>query len=96
MHVEGYAARPKRMFGLEIFWWGFGQWYKWRWHGDHVDLGPLSIYGIERPWLWSPLRIGIKPMRWAYHYWLRTPKVQERNRMTLERLAKQREMRGRP
>ena len=61
------VAKPVHIFGLDFCWWGWGEWHKWRWHGMHIDLGPLSIYGIRRPHLWLPLAWAIKPMRWAYH-----------------------------
>lgn len=54
-----------------VTWWGWSQWYKFRWHGDHIDLGPLSVYGIpaEGPgqWFWRTVSILVKPLRWAYH-----------------------------
>lgn len=48
-------------------WWGFGQIHKWRWNVTHIDLGPISIYGIKHPWVWLPLAWLIKPLRILYH-----------------------------
>jgi hypothetical protein len=52
---------------LDLCWWGWSEWYKWRWHGDHIDLGPLSVYRIRRRWLWWPVLIVIAPLRFAYN-----------------------------
>jgi len=55
-------------FGWEFVWWGFGQWYKWRWHKGHIDLGALSVYGFrENHWFWRIVAIFIKPLRMWYH-----------------------------
>lgn len=61
------VGSKKEACGLEFYWWGWSQKHKWRWHGTHIDLGPLSIYEIKRPWLWLPLVWATWPMRWYYH-----------------------------
>lgn len=66
----------RRLLGLTLVWWGWSQAHKWRWNGTHIDLGPLSIYDIERQWLWRPLAALIWPLRRWYHWryarpWLR-------------------------
>lgn len=54
--------------GLDFVWWGFSQVYKWRWHGDHIDLGMLSVYGFRKNHpFWRFVAMFIKPMRWQYH-----------------------------
>jgi len=68
MEIPVHLGRVRKVAGLEFCWWGPSQWYKWRWHRTHIDLGILSIYGIERPWLWMPLAWAIKPMRVWYHW----------------------------
>jgi len=68
LHVgEVAASKSHKFLGLELCWWGWGQWYKWRWNRTHIDLGPLTLYGIQRPWLWLPLAWAIKPARLLYH-----------------------------
>lgn len=61
----------KKMWSLEFTWWGRNQWYKWRWHRTHIDLGMLSIYDLPQKgpgrWFWRFISILIKPMRWLYH-----------------------------
>lgn len=89
-NLAAYTAKPVRIGNLCFCWYGLRQWYKWRWNVTHVDLGPLSIYGIKRPALWLPLRLAIWPLRQAYGLYVRSPKVQERNRRTLGRSTKQR------
>ena len=61
------------LFGLEFVWWGFSQFHKWRWQITHIDLGPVSIYGITHPWMWMPLAWLIKPLRMWYHWRYATP-----------------------
>ena len=58
-----------QLFGLGFTWWGWNYWFLWRWNGTHIDLGPLTIRGIKRPWLWLPLAWLIKPLRIWYHWW---------------------------
>jgi len=65
--LEVIRTLPLCLLGLEFCWWGWSEWYKWRWHGDHIDLGPLSVYGIKRGWLWWPVLIAIAPLRFAYN-----------------------------
>lgn len=61
----------RRVFNLGYTWWGRSQWHKWRWHGDHIDLGPLSIYNlpVKGPWswFWRTVAMMVKPFRWWYH-----------------------------
>ena len=50
-----------------ISWWGFSQWYKWRWNETHIDLGPISIYKLKQLWFWKIIALIIWPMRFLYH-----------------------------
>ena len=64
-------GKPSKLCGLEYTWWGRSQWYKFRWQGDHIDLGVVSFYelpqnGIGRIF-WVGVSIFIKPLRWWYH-----------------------------
>lgn len=61
------VANIAKFFGLEFCWWGVRQSHKWRWNITHIDLGPISIYGIKRPHLWMPLAWAILPLRIWYH-----------------------------
>ena len=59
------------LFGKEwgiVSWWGWSEAHKWRWHGTHIDLGPLSVYELKRLWLWRLVAILIAPLRWWYHW----------------------------
>ncbi len=65
------VSKSRRVGNLKFTWWGRSQWYKWRWHGTHIDLGMLSIYDLPQKgpgrWFWRVISVLIKPMRWAYH-----------------------------
>jgi len=50
-----------------ISWWGFSQWYKWRWNGTHIDLGPISIYELKKKHIWEVVAFLIWPFRLFYH-----------------------------
>ena len=94
MHLgNAIRAKPHKLFGYELCWWGFSQWYKWRWHGDHIDLGPLSIYNIgpRSRWAWSIVAFLIKPFRYAYHLHINRPKIKKQNQEFLDRLERQRD-----
>jgi hypothetical protein len=60
-------GRQMKLGGLKFVWWGQSQWYKWRWHDTHADLGWLSIYGIQNPKRWFLLKWLMRPMRLYYH-----------------------------
>ena len=65
------------LFGREwgnVSWWGWSEAHKWRWHGTHIDLGPLSVYELKRLWLWRIVAILIAPLRWWYHWRYCTPR----------------------
>lgn len=51
-----------------LCWWGWSEAHKWRWHGTHIDLGPVSVYELKRLWLWRVVAILIKPLRMWYHW----------------------------
>ena len=68
LNIDVDRANTVKFAGLEFSWWGILQAHKWRWHGTHIDLGPLSIYGIKRQWLWLPLAWDIWPLRAWYHW----------------------------
>jgi len=55
-----------KLGNLEIVWWGFSQIHIWRWHGTHIDLGVISIYGCKSS-LWKILAFLIKPLRKRFH-----------------------------
>lgn len=50
-----------------VIWWGWSQWYKWRWNSTHIDLGPLSVYEIRASWFWKIVAFLIVPLRTMYH-----------------------------
>lgn len=62
--IQGIIGKLKGRF----IWWGWEQWYKWRWNVTHIDLGPLSIYHTNH-WSWKILVIAVWPMRKLYHYY---------------------------
>jgi len=71
-HVEesipidtGLAIVGKRL-GVDVVWWGWAQWYKWRWNGTHIDLGPVSVYNLRRLWFWKTVAFLIFPLRLYY------------------------------
>jgi len=51
-----------------VIWWGWSQWYKWRWNVTHIDLGPISIYELRLVWFWKIIAFMTLPMRLMYHY----------------------------
>lgn len=59
-------AKTFKIGKLLFCWWGFSQWYKWRWNITRIDLGCLSINGLKSK-RWIILAWLIKPMRWYYH-----------------------------
>jgi hypothetical protein len=79
--AELIRANSWKIFGIELSWWGMSQWYKWRWNGTHIDMGPLSIYGIAQPpnLLWRTLALAIKPMRYVYHRKFSLPNAEARH-----------------
>lgn len=62
---------PSKNLSKKITWWGFSQWYKFRWHKTHIDLGIISIYELPQKGIgkifWSLIAIIIKPLRIWYH-----------------------------
>lgn len=50
-----------------VTWWGWQQWYKWRWNCTHIDLGPISIYELREIWFWEIVAFMILPLRAMYH-----------------------------
>ena len=50
-----------------IVYWGFSQWYKWRWNWTHIDMGIISIYKLKNHKLWAIMAFLIWPMRVFYH-----------------------------
>ena len=69
MKNQKYIFGSEKYYGRYKFvWWGRSQWYKFRWFGDHIDLGMLSIYNLPEPSLfWRIISIIIKPLRVWYH-----------------------------
>jgi len=65
------VGKETTFLGLDITLWGWSQAHKWRWHGDHIDLGPVSIYNLPGKgpgaWFWRMVSILVKPLRWWYH-----------------------------
>jgi len=61
-------GKKKYIGKVEVVWWGWSQWYKWRRFDDHLDLGIISIYNIntQQPLWWLVAKI-MKPMRIFYH-----------------------------
>jgi len=67
-----------------VYWWGWSQVHKWRWHGwgdgdpdhvPHIDMGPVSIYNLKCRWFWSCAAVAIWPLRKLYHiFFVYTPK----------------------
>jgi hypothetical protein len=55
-----------KRLGPDAVWWGWGQWYKWRWQGTHIDLGPVSVYNLRRLWFWKAVAFLIFPLRLYY------------------------------
>ena len=64
-------GKTKLIFGLKIVYWGRSQWYKFRWHKTHIDLGIFSIYKLPQNGVgalfWRMVAILVKPLRWWYH-----------------------------
>lgn len=50
-----------------VRWWGWSQWYKWRWNETHIDLGMISVYDLKRMWFWRIVAFLVKPLRWYYN-----------------------------
>ncbi|KKN72649.1 hypothetical protein LCGC14_0408910 [marine sediment metagenome] len=68
--------------GWQLTWWGFSQWYKWRWHKSHIDLGCLSVYGFRHNhWFWRFVALTIKPLRWNYNRRFPIPSQGERSKI---------------
>ena len=59
---------------VEMHWWGWSQWYKWRWFKTHLDMGLISFYGIPEKglwsWPWRILAVCCKPMRKCYQWFV--------------------------
>jgi hypothetical protein len=70
LEMEVYHGSDKKMFGLKFVWWGLPQWYKWRWHTTHIDMGVLSVYDLPArgfwKYFWKLIAVLIKPMRIIY------------------------------
>lgn len=78
---------------LEFVWWGKSQWYKFRWHGDHIDLGVFSIYNLPESGagkvFWRIVSMLIKPLRVLYHKrYVYSVRGQVKNILTLAKLKK--------
>ena len=62
---------PFHLWDLDVTYWGWSQWYKWRWNVTHIDMGIISIYNLPQKGIgrlfWRFVSICIKPMRMLYH-----------------------------
>lgn len=66
--IPAILGKRLSLFGWDFVWWGLGQAHKWRWGRDHIDLGPVSVYGFrENQWFWRLVALFVKPLRWNYH-----------------------------
>ena len=55
-----------RALTADVRWWGWSQWYKWRWNETHIDLGPVSVYNLHNR-SWPVIAFLIVPLRLLYH-----------------------------
>lgn len=81
------GAKSGNILGVDVSWWGLAQWYKFRWHGTHIDLGPVSVYNLPSKGLgaffWRVVSIIIKPLRvWYHKRYVYSTKAQIRNMET--------------
>jgi len=80
LRMDVVRGRTRRLCGVEVTWWGLSQAHKWRWHGTHIDLGPVSVYGLPRSgpgaWAWRAVSVAAKPLRLWYHWrYCREPRM---------------------
>jgi hypothetical protein len=64
MYIECHITKN---LSKNTVWWGFSQWYKWRWNKTHIDLGIMSTYKLKQMWFWSCVAFLIWPLRLFYH-----------------------------
>ena len=60
------AGETKEVGKVKFVWWGISQWYKWRKHETHIDLGVLSLYNLPK-WVVEVMGFWIQPLRIMYH-----------------------------
>jgi len=79
--IPSVFGKSWRISRYEIVWWGWSQWYKWRWNGTHIDFGVVSIYGLKETGLerlfWVVVAFAIYPMRFTYHHFFVSEEFKE-------------------
>ena len=75
--LDGAELLVSKDVTKNVCWWGFGQWYKWRWNVTHIDLGPVSVYELKCFWFWRLVSILIKPLRMYYSWRIRSARKKD-------------------
>jgi hypothetical protein len=64
-------GQSKEFGKIKYVYWGKSQWYKFRWNGTHIDLGPFSFYDLPQKGIgaifWILVALIIKPLRIWHH-----------------------------